>query len=123
MRPRTVTVADLSLLLIFSLTVSKHLEHWQAVFQRLRDAYLKLKPKKCHFFQKIVSFLGHVVSEDGISTDPEKVQKILDSPAAKDIHEFRSVMGFFSYCRRFIPHLSELAKPIIKLKEKDGPCQ
>ena len=109
--------------LIFSPTVSKHLEHLQAVFQRLRDAHLKLKPKKCHFFQKQVSFRGHVVSEEGISTDQEKVQKILDSPPPRDVHELRSVMDVFSNYRRFILHFSELAKPMIKLTEKDRPFQ
>ena len=60
-----------------------------------------------------------MVSEEGISTDPGKDQKILYSSLPKDIHELRSVMGFFSNYRRFIPHLSELAKPMIKLTEKD----
>ena len=53
------------------------------------EAHLKLKPKKCHFFQSQVSFLGHIVSEDGISTDPAKVQKIMDCPPLKDVHEVR----------------------------------
>ena len=64
--------------------VNQHLEHLQAVFQRLTEIHLKLKPKKCHFFQKQVSFLGHMVSEEGISTDPEKDQKIVNSPGPKE---------------------------------------
>ena len=60
-------------ILIFSQTVNMHLEHLLAVFPRLQEANLKLRPKKCHFFKKQVSFLGHVVSEEGISTDQEKV--------------------------------------------------
>ena len=106
-------------ILIHSRTVAKHLEDLRTIFDRLRQAKLKLKPKKCHFFQRQVKFLGHVVSQDGISTDEEKVQKISDCPAPQDVHEVRSVLGMFSYYRRFIPHFSEIAKPLIKLTEKD----
>ena len=69
-----------------SATVAKHSENLDNVFQRLREAHLKLKPKKCHFFLRQVSFLGHIVSEDGISTDSAKVQKIMDCPSPKDVH-------------------------------------
>ena len=51
------------------------------------------------------------------------MQKILDSPPLKDVHELRSVMGFFSYYRRFIPDFNELAKPMMKLTEKDRPFE
>jgi hypothetical protein len=106
-------------ILIFSRSVVQHLEDLKVVFQKLRQAKLKLKPKKCHFFQKQVGFLGHIVSEDGVSTDPSKIQKITDCPPPQDVHEVRSIMGLFSYYRRFIPHFSELAKPLTQLTEKD----
>ena len=64
-----------------------------------------------------MSFLGDMVSEDGISTDPAKLQKIMDCPA-KDVHEVRSVLRFFSYYRRFIHHYS---KSLVKLTEKERP--
>lgn len=105
-------------ILIFSRTAAQHLEHLRTVFLRMRDAKLKLKPKKCHFFQKRVAFLGHVVSEEGVSTDPEKIQRIEDCPAPQDIHQVRSILGLFSYYRRFIPHFSDIARPIIRLTEK-----
>ena len=60
-------------ILIFSQTVSQPPEHLEAIFQRLRKAHLKLKPSKYHFFQKQVTFLGHIVSDQGINTDPDKV--------------------------------------------------
>ena len=106
-------------ILIFSRTVDEHLAHLEIVFQRLREAKLKLKPKKCHFFQRQVAFLGHIVSSEGIATDPSKTLKISDCPAPQDVHEVRSVLGLFSYYRRFMPHFSELAKPLIKLTEKN----
>ena len=94
-------MANMSLLLgrhlIFSKTAAQHLEHLRTVFLRLRQAKLKLKPKKCHFYQKEVAFLGHVVNEEGVSTDPSKVQKAIDCPAPQDVHEVKSIMGLFSY--------------------------
>ena len=110
-------------ILIFSKTVSQHFDHLRAVLQRLREARLKLKPKKCHFFCQQVTFLGHVVSQDGVSTDPDKIKKVKECPSPKDVHEVRSVIGLMSYYRRFMPHFSEVAKPLIKLTEKDQVFQ
>ena len=64
--------------IIFSQNFDDHLRRMEEVFDRLREAGLKLKPQKCRFLQKEVTYLGHVVSENGVSTDPSKVSKILD---------------------------------------------
>ena len=115
-------------ILVYSSTISEHLSRLETVLSRLENANLKLKPKKCHFFQSKVTFLGHVVSSDGISTDPAKVEKVLNCDAPTNVHELRSLVGFLSYYRRFIPQFTELAKPLIAMTEKDkrfswGPDQ
>ena len=107
--------------LVFSRTVNKHLLDLRAVFDKFRDAKLRLKPKKCHFFQRQVTFLGHVVSEQGVHTDPAKVAKVRDCPRPVNKTEVRSVVGMFSYYRRFIPHFSETAKPLIELTAENRP--
>jgi hypothetical protein len=107
--------------LCFSSSVQNHLQDLEAIFVRLEKAGLTLKPKKCHFFRKRVEFLGHVVSEEGIETDPAKVDKVLKCPRPKNIHEVRSAVGLFSYYRRFMPDFSEIAKPLVTLTEKDRP--
>ena len=61
-------------IIIFSKTVEDHLTQLDTVFSRLKSAGLKLKPKKCSLFRKKVQYLGHVVSDGGIQTDPEKNQ-------------------------------------------------
>ena len=63
-------------ILIFSKTVEEQLERLEFVFQRLRQHGLKLKLSKCHFFKKEVRYLGHVISQDGIKTDPDKTKAI-----------------------------------------------
>ena len=107
--------------LVYSRTPSEHLLHLTAVFQRLKQANLKLKPSKCHFFKRRVVFLGHIVTADGVSTDPEKVKKVQDWPPPQDIHEVRCALGLFSYYRRFIPNFSTVAKPLVVLTEKNQP--
>lgn len=61
---------------IFSDTYQEHLNRIDLVFQRLRDAGLKLAPKKCSFFMRRVKYVGHIVSKEGIEPDPDKIEKV-----------------------------------------------
>lgn len=70
----------------------KRLEH---IFQRLKNANLKLKPSKCNLFQKSVKFLGHVVSDKGVHTDPDKTEAVRIWPVPKTVKEVRSLLGLF----------------------------
>ena len=88
------------------------------VLSRLQEAALRLKPKKCALFLKQLPFLGHVVSEEGISTDPKKVEAVAGWKVPQTIREVRSFLGFASYYRRFIPGFSVMAAPLIELTEK-----
>jgi hypothetical protein len=88
------------------------------VLDRLSNANLKVAPKKCHFFQKQVKFLAHLVSGEGISTDPAKVDSVRNWPPLKTVHDVRSFLGTCSYYRRFIPSFSDTARPLNKLYEK-----
>ena len=84
----------------------------EQVLNKLQFANLKLKPRKCTLFAKEVEFLGHVVSEAGIKTDPRKTELVSNWPTPDNVHEVRSFLGFFSYYRRFIPQFAEVAKPL-----------
>lgn len=95
-----------------------HLLNLRRVFQRVRDARLKLKPEKCKFAHPQVKFLGHVVSEDGLSTDPEKLEKIKNWPIPKSVPELRSFLGLGSYYRRFVQGFAKVACPLNRLLEK-----
>ena len=67
-------------IIIFSKTFKEHnrnlTENLTEIFKRIKNAGLKLKPSKCEFLKQKVKFLGHVVSEEGISTDPEKISAV-----------------------------------------------
>ena len=72
-------------IIIFSSTFEEHIERLQAVFERLQEHNLKLKPSKYELFKERVSYLGHVVSEEGIHTDPAKIEAVKSWPLPKNI--------------------------------------
>ena len=99
-------------IVVFSATFEDHLEKLDKVFERLKEAGLKLKPKKCHLFKRKVKYLGHVISDQGIETDPGKTDVICAWPVPKTTHELRKALGFLGYYRRFIQGYSQLVKPL-----------
>ncbi len=105
--------------IVFAKDFSTALERLTTVFDRLRNAGLCLSAKKCHMFQKKVKYLGHVVDESGISTDPDKIESIKTWPTPKNTKQVRSFLGLCSYYRRYIRSFSEIASPLFKLTEKN----
>ena len=79
-------------IITFGRTFVEAVKKLQKVFDRLRKAGLKLKPKKCDLFAKSVSFLGHTISNEGIGTDPDKVKAVREWPVPMDQTETRSFL-------------------------------
>ena len=100
-------------------TFQEHLGNLRAVLNRLRSASLKLKPKKCNLAAQQVEYLDYVVSQDGLSTNPKKVDAVQKFPTPTDLKDLRSFLGLASYYRRFIPHFSAIASPLFALTRKD----
>ena len=88
------------------------------MLDRLRDAGLKLKPKKCELFSKSVPFQGHIISDEGVATDPEKIKAVQELPVPINQTEIRSFLGLCGYYRRFIKGYSETAKPLHSSQKK-----
>ena len=105
-------------IIVFSKDLTEHLLRLEQVLQRIQQAGLKLKPSKCHLFQKQVSFLGYVVSEAGIATDPKKLEAVVSWPPPTNVSQVRSYLGFCSYYHRFIPNFSDIANPLSRLTDK-----
>ena len=97
---------------IFSSSVDEMLNRVGMVLERLQDFNLKIKPKKSHFFQPKVLFLGHILSKDGIFPNPDKIQKVKDWPVPTNAKEVHSFLGLASYYRRFVPQFVKWANPL-----------
>ena len=99
-------------ILIYSKNEEEHAQHIHIVLQRLREHQLYAKFSKCDFWLKEVSFLGHIISAEGISVDPSKVQDVLDWEAPTSVPQIRSFLGLAGYYLRLIPEFSRIAKPM-----------
>ena len=106
--------------IVFSKTLGEHLLRLRAVFEKLNKAGLKLKPSKCELFKQELIYLGHVVSKNGIQTDPRKVEAIHKCPVPTNVTEVRSFLGFTNYYRRFIKKYAQVVKPLYKLISGDN---
>ena len=106
--------------IIIGHTFSEHLANLSLVFQRLRAAGLKLQPKKCDFLKHKVTYLGHVVSDVGVSTDPSKVEKVASWPVPTTTKEVQQFLGLAGYYRRFIQDFAEKARPLHRLTERNA---
>ena len=101
--------------IVFSKTPEEHIERLEAVFKKISDAGLKLKPSKCEFFKKRIHYLGHIVSNKGIETDPKKIEAIVKWPRPRTVHEVRKFLGFTNYYRKFVYKYAQIARPLNKL--------
>ena len=99
-------------IVVFSTTFEEHVERLEAVFRRLQTNNLKLKASKCEFFKREVTYLGHVVSEEGIRTDPTKTEAVLNWPVPKTVKEVRMFLGFTGYYRRFVKGYASIVRPL-----------
>src|SRR6218665_2283688 len=106
-------------ILVFSRSFEDHLKHLQSVFDRLRDARLRLHPKKCQLALRRVKFLGHILSDKGISVDQAKVSKIQTFPRPETVHQLRQFLGLCNFYRRFIKDYAYIAAPLNELLRKD----
>jgi hypothetical protein len=105
-------------ILIYYRSESDHEEHLRLVLQKLRDNQLYAKFSKCEFWIGEVPFLGHIISNGGISLDTAIVKEIMEWSVPTTVTEIWSFLGLAGYYRRFIEGFSKIAKPMTSLLEK-----
>ena len=101
--------------LIFGPTLDSHLSRLEEVLDRVKEANLKIMPKKCNFLAESVCFLGHIVSGDGVRPNPTNVSKILGWKRPENASDIRSFVQTARYYARFVKGFSDIAKPLTDL--------
>ena len=96
-------------IIIFSKNPDDHITQFEGLFEKFAKAGLKLKPSKCEFFKSSLKYLGHIVSEDGIATDPHKIEAICNWPTPRTVTDVRSFTSFTNYYRKFIKGYAKIA--------------
>ena len=91
------------------------------MFKRLQDAGLKLKESKCDLFRSQKHYLGHMLSAEGIQPLCEKLDSITNMPVPENQTEAKQFLGLVGYYLKFVPHFSDISRPLSKLMRKDTP--
>ena len=112
-------------LLIASTTAEEHDRHLRALFARLSQYGIIINPAKCVFGVSTLTFLGHVVDENGLRPLPDRVEAILNLPPPTSLRKLRELLGLINFYRRFIPRCADILQPLTDLlagkKKKNEP--
>ena len=96
-----------------------HDHNLEAFLMRCGERGMKLNPEKVRLREQEVPFIGHVATGQGLSADPAKQQAILKMPPPKDVAAVRRLLGLTQYLSKFLPHLSDITKPLRELTQKE----
>lgn len=105
-------------ILVFSATLTEHVLLLRAVFQRLEQYSLKVKLKKCAFAQPQLRYLGHVISAEGVHTDPRNIEKVQNWSSPSSVKELRQFLGLAGYYRKFVRHYGVISRGLTELLKK-----
>ena len=106
-------------IIIFSQDGSQRLEHLEIVFSCLQEAGLKMKRSKCDFFKSEIHYLGQLISPEGISPLPNKLDSIKHMPVPNSTKEIKQFLGLTGYYRKFVPRFADISRPLTTLTKKD----
>ena len=115
-----IAVLYLDDIIVYSSSFETHFGDLDLVIERLKEAGLKLKAKKCFFFHHEISYLGYLISEHGLKPDPSKCETVRNVARPRCVKEVRQFPGLISYYHRFVKGYSEIARPIYDMTKANA---
>ncbi|XP_036149749.1 uncharacterized protein LOC118647910 [Monomorium pharaonis] len=110
-------------IIVYGKTIEEHNKNLRILFERLRQVGLKLQPDKCEYLKPELEYLGHVISEQGIQPNPNRIEKVKTYPVPRNPKEIKQFLGLVGYYRKFIKDFSKIAKPLTRLLQKSSTFQ
>ena len=117
---RKFTLVFFDDILVYSKCLSDHVQHLTQILETMRHHKLYAKQSKCVFGTSQVEYLGHVISAQGVATEPSKIKAMETWPQPKNIKQLRGFLGLTGYYRRFIKNYATLSRPLTQLLKKNG---
>lgn len=108
-------------IVIYADSLEEHARKLRTLLARLQNSGLTLQPEKCRFLQREISYLGHVITREGVKPDPGKIRAVKQFPVPKTKKNIKQFLGLVGYYRRFILNMAKIAKPLTKLLKQDIP--
>jgi hypothetical protein len=105
-------------ILVYSSTAKEHEQHLRVVLEKLRQNQLYAKFSKCEFWLEEVTFLGHILTTEGVAIDPTKIEAMKEWEQPRNVTDIHNFLGLASYYRHFIENFSKIAKPMTNLLKK-----
>ncbi|KAK1646376.1 hypothetical protein QYE76_064181 [Lolium multiflorum] len=117
---RKFVIVFLDDILVYSASWEEHLQHLKLVLEKLKEAQFFAKLSKCSFGQTSIQYLGHIISDQGVATDPDKTLVMEQWPIPTTITELRGFLGLTGYYRKFVKNYGIITKPLTQLLTKKG---
>ena len=107
-------------IVIYASSLREHDIKISKLMNRLRSANLLLQVDKCEFLCREVAYLGHLIGEDGVRLDSQKLMFVKNFPTPKNLKNIRQFLGLAGYYRRFVPNFSKIASPLSNMLKKNA---
>lgn len=105
---------------IYSKTLEDHTDHLKITLKTLRENQLHAKLSKCEFDTNKIEYLGHIISQEGIATDPNQIEAITKWPISKKVKQLREFLGLTGYNSKFVRNYGIISKPLTDQLRNDA---